>query len=100
MIQRFWDQRQRILIFDDDSIQISIVHAEVKFFFKFLDEENRNNCLKVTDLMLWVCRDWIEFSSQQALEVLTHVESLVSILYSSAFDTQANLLRSLCFALL
>ncbi len=50
--------------------------------------------------MLRVCRDWIEFSSQQALEVLTHVESLASTLYSSAFDTQANLLRSLCFALL
>ncbi len=50
--------------------------------------------------MLRVCRNWIEFSSQQALEVLTHVESLASTLYSSAFDTQANLLRSLCFALL
>ncbi len=50
--------------------------------------------------VLRVCRDWIEFSSQQALEVLTHVESLASTLYSSAFDTWANLLRSLCFALL
>ncbi len=50
MIQRFWDQRQRILIFDDDSVQISIVHAEAKFFFKFLDEENRDDRLKVTDL--------------------------------------------------
>ena len=50
--------------------------------------------------MLQVYWDWIEFSSQQALEVLTHVESLVSTLYSSAFDTQANLLHSLCFALL
>ena len=50
--------------------------------------------------LLRVCRDWIEFSSQQALEVLTHVESLASTLYSSAFDTRANLLRSLCFALL
>jgi len=50
--------------------------------------------------MLQVCRDWIEFSSQQALEVLAHVESLASTLYSSAFDTRANLLRSLCFALL
>ena len=50
--------------------------------------------------MLRVCRDWIEFSSQQALEVLAHVELLASTLYSSAFDTRANLLRSLCFALL
>ncbi len=50
MIQRFWDQRQRILILDCDSIQILIVHAEAKFFFKFLNEENRNNHLKATDL--------------------------------------------------
>ncbi len=50
--------------------------------------------------LLRVCQDWIEFSSQQALEVLTHVESLASTLYSSAFNTWANLLRSLCFALL
>jgi len=27
-----------------------IVHAEAKFFFEFLDEENRNDCLKATDL--------------------------------------------------
>ncbi len=51
-------------------------------------------------IVLRVCRNWIRFSSQQALEILTHVESLVSTLYSSAFDTRANLLRSLCFALL
>ena len=50
MIQRFWDQRQRILILDCDSIQILIVHAEVKFFFRFLDEKNKNNCLRVIDL--------------------------------------------------
>ncbi len=50
MIQRFWDQRQRILILDCDSVQISIVYAEAKFFFKFLDEENRDDYLKVTDL--------------------------------------------------
>jgi len=50
MIQRFWDQRQRILILDCDNVQILIVHAEAKFFFKFLDEENRDDCLKVTDL--------------------------------------------------
>ncbi len=50
MIQRFWDQRQRISILDCDSVQISIVHAEAKFFFEFLDEENRDNRLKVTDL--------------------------------------------------
>ncbi len=50
MIQRFWNQRQRILILDCDSVQISIVHAEVKFFFEFLDEENRNDCLKVINL--------------------------------------------------
>ncbi len=37
--------------------------------------------------MLQVCRDWIEFSSQQALEILTYVELLVSTLYSSTFDT-------------
>ncbi len=49
MIQRFWDQRQRISILDCDSVQISIVYAEAKFFFKFLDEENRSNHLKVTD---------------------------------------------------
>ncbi len=53
-----------------------------------------------THCMLRVCRNWIKFSSQQALEILTHVESLVSTLYSSAFDTWANLLRFLCFALL
>ncbi len=50
MIQRFWDQKQRILILDYDNVQISIVHAEAKFFFKFLDEENRNDCLRMTDL--------------------------------------------------
>ncbi len=52
------------------------------------------------DNVLRVCRDWIEFSSQQVLEILTHVESLASTLYSSAFDIWANLLRLLCFALL
>ena len=51
-------------------------------------------------MLLRVCRDWIGFSSQQALEVLIHVEPLALTLYSSAFDTWANLLRSLCFALL
>ncbi len=50
MIQRFWDQRQRISILDCDSVQISIVHAEVKLFFEFLDEKNRDDCLKATDL--------------------------------------------------
>ncbi len=50
MIQRFWDQRQRISILDCDSVQISIVHAEVKFFFKFLDEKNKDDYLKVIDL--------------------------------------------------
>ncbi len=50
MIQRFWDQRQKISILDCDSVQILIVHAEAKFFFEFLDEENRSNRLKVTDL--------------------------------------------------
>ncbi len=50
MIQHFWDQRQRISILDCDSIQISIVHTEAKFFFEFLDEKNRDDCLKVTDL--------------------------------------------------
>ncbi len=50
MIQCFWDQRQRISILDCDSVQISIVHAEVKFFFKFLDEENRNDHLRAIDL--------------------------------------------------
>ncbi len=50
MIQHFWDQKQRILILDCDSIQILIVHAEAKFFFEFLDEENRDDYLKVTDL--------------------------------------------------
>ncbi len=59
------------------------------------------SCFLAADCkMLRVCRNWIEFSSQQALEILTHVESLASTLYSSAFNTQANLLRSLCFALL
>ena len=50
MIQHFWNQRQRISILDCDSIQILIVHAEVKFFFKFLDKENRDDHLKVIDL--------------------------------------------------
>ncbi len=50
MIQRFWDQRQRISIFDDDDVQILIVHAEAKFFFKFLNEENRDDHLRVIDL--------------------------------------------------
>ncbi len=49
MIQHFWDQRQRILILDCDNVQISIVYAEVKFFFKFLDEENKDNHLRVID---------------------------------------------------
>ncbi len=50
MIQRFWDQRQRISIFNDDSVQILIVHAEAKFFFEFLDEENKDDHLKAIDL--------------------------------------------------
>ncbi len=50
MIQRFWDQKQRILILDCDNVQISIVHAEAKFFFEFLDEENRDDHLRVIDL--------------------------------------------------
>ncbi len=50
MIQRFWDQRQRISILDCNSVQISIVHAETKFFFEFLDEENKDDHLKVIDL--------------------------------------------------
>ncbi len=49
MIQRFWDQKQRISILDCDSVQILIVHAEAKFFFEFLDEENKDDCLKVID---------------------------------------------------
>ncbi len=61
-------------------------------------EDATINCRKMQ--VLRVCWNWIEFSSQQALEILTHVESLVSTLYSSAFNTQANLLRSLCFAIL
>ncbi len=60
----------------------------------------RNMTFKKKKIMLWVCQDWIEFSSQQALEVLTYVKSLVSTLYFSAFDIQANLLHFLCFALL
>ncbi len=50
MIQHFWDQRQKILILDCDSVQISIVHAKAKFFFKFLNEENRDDHLRATDL--------------------------------------------------
>ncbi len=50
MIQRFWDQRQRISILNCDSVQILIVYAEAKFFFEFLDEENKNDHLKVIDL--------------------------------------------------
>ena len=50
MIQRFWDQRQRISIFNDDNVQILIVHAEAKFFFEFLDEENKDDHLKAIDL--------------------------------------------------
>ncbi len=50
MIQRFWDQRQRISILDCDNVQISIVYAEAKFFFEFLDEENKDDRLKTTDL--------------------------------------------------
>jgi len=38
------------LILNCDNVQISIVHAEAKFFFEFLDEENRDDRLKVTDL--------------------------------------------------
>ena len=50
MIQRFWDQKQRISILDCDSVQISIVHAEAKFFFEFLNEKNRDDHLRATDL--------------------------------------------------
>ncbi len=50
MIQRFWDQRQRISILDCNNVQISIVYTEAKFFFKFLNEKNRNDCLRATDL--------------------------------------------------
>ncbi len=49
-IQHFWNLRQRISILDCDNVQISIVYTEAKFFFKFLDEENRNNHLRVIDL--------------------------------------------------
>jgi len=38
------------LILDCDNVQILIVHAKAKFFFEFLDEKNRSNYLKVTDL--------------------------------------------------
>jgi len=38
------------LILDCDNIQISIVHAKAKFFFEFLDEENKDDHLKVIDL--------------------------------------------------
>jgi len=38
------------LILDYDNVQILIVHAEAKFFFKFLDEENRDDRLRATDL--------------------------------------------------
>ncbi len=65
---------------------------------RLLKERHYISCITDDEDMLRVYRDWIEFSSQQALEILTHVESLVSTLYSSAFDTRANLLRSLCFA--
>ena len=64
------------------------------------DEDILHSMIFYSKNMLWVCRNWIEFSSQQVLEVLTHVESLASTLYSSAFNTRANLLRPLCFALL
>ncbi len=64
-----------------------------------LTSRSRIICISLF-FVLRVCRNWIEFSSQQALEILTHVESLVSTLYSSAFNTRANLLRSLCFVLL
>ncbi len=50
MIQHFWNQKQRISILDCDSVQILIVHAEAKFFFEFLDEENKDDHLKATDL--------------------------------------------------
>ncbi len=50
MIQRFWNQRQRISILNCDSIQILIVHAEAKFFFEFFDEKNKDNHLKAIDL--------------------------------------------------
>ncbi len=49
MIQHFWDQRQKISILDCDNVQILIIHVKAKFFFKFLNEENRDNHLKVTD---------------------------------------------------
>ncbi len=67
---------------------------------KIICDEQAWRRLSDIQQLLQVYRDWIEFSSQQALEILTHVELLVSTLYSSAFDTWANLLRSLCFALL
>ncbi len=50
MIQHFWNQKQRISILDCDNIQILIIHTEAKFFFEFLNEENRNDHLRVIDL--------------------------------------------------
>jgi len=75
-----------------------LIHLRLKHHWKKLrlDVTKQSD----SDIVLRVCRNWIKFSSQQALEVLTHVESLASTLYSSAFNTQANLLRFLCFALL
>ncbi len=62
MIQHFWNQRQKILILDCNNIQISIIHAEVKFFFKFFNEKNKNDHLKVIDLNEICCKRTLQVS--------------------------------------
>ncbi len=86
-------------------LEIECSHVQSEFFADVSDLllmswlslfSERSDC----HCMLRVCRDWIGFSSQQALGVLAYVEPLASTLYPSASDTRANLLRPLCFALL
>jgi len=84
----------------ESATKTSFVNAMIYLLTSLYLSVNLVKCSRATSELLRVCRDWIEFSSQQALEILTHVESLASTLYSSAFNIQANLLRSLCFALL
>jgi len=38
------------LILDCNNVQISIIHAKAKFFFKILNEKNKDDHLKVIDL--------------------------------------------------
>ena len=42
-IENFENQKQKITIFDDDSIEIFVIYTKSKIFIEFLDKQNKNN---------------------------------------------------------